>query len=64
MKISIRDLFWLLVVAALVCSWWRENRRAALAVAELETRTAERDLWKQHADGAKKTLWKKGFRIT
>jgi hypothetical protein len=35
MKFSIRDLFWLLLLAALCCAWWLDRNRLALQVERL-----------------------------
>jgi len=35
-RFFLRDLFWLVLVAALVCAWWLDHRRLAAQVKDLE----------------------------
>ena len=41
MKFSIRDLLWLMVVAALVVGWWREHSTAIRAQGEVQATKKE-----------------------
>ena len=41
MKFSIRDLLWLMVVAALVVGWWRERSTAIRAQGEVQATRKE-----------------------
>ena len=36
-KFSVRDLFWLVLVAAILCGWWLSYRRQASEIERLET---------------------------
>lgn len=39
-KFSLRDLLWLVAVAALCCGWWVERQKAASEAAELQAKLA------------------------
>jgi len=36
MKLTLRDLFWLVLVAALACAWWLDRARLASQIEDLE----------------------------
>jgi hypothetical protein len=35
-KLTLRDLFWLVLVAAILCAWWLDHRRQATAIERLK----------------------------
>jgi hypothetical protein len=45
-RFTIRDMFWLVVVVALVTAWWLDNRRKSTAYDSL---AAERRAWKERS---------------
>ena len=46
LRFTIRDMFWLVVVVALVTAWWLDNRRKSIAYDSL---AAERRAWKERS---------------
>jgi len=47
MKLNLRDFFWLLLLAACLCGWWRSSYLAQtkLALTEQQAREFERQKW-------------------
>jgi hypothetical protein len=35
-QLALRDLFWLVLVAALVCAWWLDHRSLAAQIQDLQ----------------------------
>src|SRR4051794_9982059 len=61
-QLSLRDLFWLVLVCALMAGWWRERARANTAdVSQLEQKRVA-DLWRDHAMTLAKALTEDGPR--
>ena len=36
MKLTLRDLFWLILIAAVACAWWLDHRRQAAEIERLK----------------------------
>jgi hypothetical protein len=53
MKITIRDICWMLLVVGCLASWYREFRLRQNAEAEKLEIAKVRDVWKSHATHAK-----------
>jgi hypothetical protein len=49
-QLSLRDLFWLVLVCALALGWWLEHRRHARDAETIEALNLQRDSYMQRAE--------------
>ena len=48
-QLSLRDLFWVVLVCACLCAWWVEHRARRRAENEAKEHVISRDAWQRRA---------------